>query len=691
MQNVIVMGKGELAIRVADWFMQSREHKLIAIVPVIPEPTWTRSFLCWAKTRNVTVVESGHYRDLRAELGETWRVDLAISVFYDKILKEWFINKCKKILNLHNSPLPRYRGVSPINWALKNGEHEHGVTIHEIAPGIDNGPIVAQLKYSIYPDFDEVIHVYNRAVEYGWVLFQQTVSLIDKIEARPQDEAQAFYHSKEDNSLLGERRDFTRQESRLRGVLPQSGQTPGKPSCRERHHHEAETPGCCGEARDGLSAHDSDCDRQRPGVSEVHHQSVRDRKVTGTGDIPFLDLTTPHLELEEELVSVFRIALKTVRFVGGPMVEEFERDFAQHCDARYCIGVGSGTDALRFAIIAAGVGPGDSVVTVPNTFIATTEAISQAGARPEFVDINERTYNMDPQKLRAYLETQCYIDREARKLFSQKTRRAVAAIVPVHLYGQMADVDPILELAERYNLTVIEDACQAHGAKYFSRKENRWKVAGSMGRAAAFSFYPGKNLGACGEAGAVTTNDGKLAQKVRMLRDHGQAEKYRHEMEGYNGRLDAIQAGILQIKLRHLSDGNQKRRENASHYRELFRPMADCITVPYEPSWAQAVYHLYVIRTPNREKLMMYLRGANITTAVHYPIPLHLQRAYRTLGYKKGDFPVAETVASEILSLPMYPRLGVDQLRQIVEKVGAFVSARTACAVRPNIQPTSAV
>ncbi len=226
--------------------------------------------------------------------------------------------------------------------------------------------------------------------------------------------------------------------------------------------------------------------------------------MTRNDKIPLLDLVTPHLELEEDLLAVFRTLLKTAGFIGGPMVEGFEREFAQFCGAEHCVGVGNGTDALRLALVAAGVQPGDTVVTVPNTFIATTEAISQAGARPDFVDVEERTYNMDARKLHEYLEMQCRLDWTG-KLLNRKTRSPVTAIVPVHLYGQMADMDPILELAERYNLFVVEDACQAHGAEYFSSKEKRRRKAGSMGRAAAFSFYPGKNLGACGEAGAVTT------------------------------------------------------------------------------------------------------------------------------------------------------------------------------------------
>ena len=270
-------------------------------------------------------------------------------------------------------------------------------------------------------------------------------------------------------------------------------------------------------------------------------------------NIPFLDLVTPHQELKEELTEVFTKALSTAGFIGGPMVEQFERDFAAFCEAQHCVGVSNGTDALRFAFIAAGIKPGDTVVTVPNTFIATTEAISQAGARPDFVDIDERTYNMDPEKLRDI--SKCNATSTDGNLKNRKTGLPVTAVVPVHLYGQTADMDPIMELAERYNLIVIEDACQAHGAEYFSKKENRWRKAGSMGAAAAFSFYPGKNLGACGEAGAVTTNDAEMARKMRMLRDHGQSKKYYHEVEGYNGRLDAMQAGFLGVKLKHLPSG----------------------------------------------------------------------------------------------------------------------------------------
>ena len=393
--------------------------------------------------------------------------------------------------------------------------------------------------------------------------------------------------------------------------------------------------------------------------------------------IPFLDLITPHVELEPELTSIFQQAIRTAGFIGGPLVENFERAFASFCDSKYSAAVGSGTDALRFALMAAGVRSGDAVVTVPNTFIATTAAISQAGALPEFVDIDERAYNLDPEKLRQYLEQNCTRD-SCGKLVSRRSQRPLTAIVPVHLYGQMADMDPILDLAERFNLVVVEDACQAHGAQYFSRKQNRWQTAGSMGRAAAFSFYPGKNLGACGEAGAVTTNDANLAAQVRMIRDHGQAKKYYHEVEGYNGRLDAIQAGLLHVKLPHLAKWNEQRRARAAEYNRLFEAAGNPVHGPYEASWSRAVYHLYVVRTDDREGLMAFLKDQGIGTGVHYPIPLHLQKAYGSLNYRQGDFPVSEKAAAEIVSLPMFPHLTADQQVRVADGVIRFVQHQSS-------------
>jgi len=396
--------------------------------------------------------------------------------------------------------------------------------------------------------------------------------------------------------------------------------------------------------------------------------------------IPFLDLITPHAELEEELTDVFRQALRTAGFIGGPMVESFEKNFAAFCDAEHAIAVNSGTDALRFALIAAGIHAGDVVVTVPHTFIATTEAISQAGAIPEFVDIDQTTYNMSAEKLREYLHERCTRNR-AGKLISRRHNKPVTAILPVHLYGQMADMDAILTLADEYGLAVLEDACQAHGAQHYSRHFHHWMTAGSVGLAAAFSFYPGKNLGACGEAGAVTTNDAAIAEKIRMLRDHGQAQKYYHRIEGYNGRLDAMQAGLLDVKLRRLEQWNTRRRELAAGYSRLLSDV-DGVICPSEPSWSRAVYHLYVIRTEHRDGLIAYLKEAGIGTGIHYPVPLHLQDAYRSFAYQAGDFPATERAAAEIVSLPMFPQLTDQQQARVCEEIVHFAEQTMLAAKR---------
>ncbi len=397
--------------------------------------------------------------------------------------------------------------------------------------------------------------------------------------------------------------------------------------------------------------------------------STFDFRLPSRSEVPFLDLVTPHLELEEELVAIFRSALKTAGFIGGPMVETFEEDFAKFCGTKHCIGVGSGTDALRFAMIAAGIAPGDIVVTVPNTFIATTEAISQAGAIPDFVDVFESTCNMKPEKLREYLETRCV--EKSRKLYHREKGRPVSAVVPVHLYGQPADMDPILDLARKYDLQVIEDACQAHGAEYFSKRANTWKRAGSMGVAAAFSFYPGKNLGACGEAGAVTTDDPALTARVRMLRDHGQAKKYYHDVEGWNGRLDAIQAGILQVKLKRLPEWNEKRSECAALYNKLLGNVRG-VTVPTIGSNVRPAWHLYVIQTDGRDALQKHLAESGVSTGLHYPVPLHLQKSYRAMNLGTGSFPAAEAAASRILSLPMGPTLSKFQVERVSELIRRF-------------------
>jgi dTDP-4-amino-4,6-dideoxygalactose transaminase len=400
---------------------------------------------------------------------------------------------------------------------------------------------------------------------------------------------------------------------------------------------------------------------------------------TGNG-IPFLDLITPHLELEDQLMDAVRGVLRSAAFIGGPVLERFERDFAQFCNVEHCVGVSSGTDALRFALMAAGVGNGDIVITVPNTFVATIEAIIQAGATPQFVDIDPKTFNMSVDALGEYLKTQCDRSNATGTLVHRGSGRSVKAVIPVHLYGQIGDMDAIGELAEEYGLTVFEDACQAHGSEYFSAKKGKWQSAGSIGKAGAFSFYPGKNLGACGEAGAVTTNDESLAQSMRMIRDHGQNKKYHHLVEGYNGRLDALQAAILQVKLPHLKEWNAKRREAAETYNQLLQSV-ESVRTPFEPKWSKAVFHLYVICVRDRDDLQKHLTKNNIGTGLHYPIPLHLQKGYAHLGYREGDFPVTERLAQEILSLPMYPQMHKEQLEQVVQALAQFCDADAGARV----------
>ena len=391
--------------------------------------------------------------------------------------------------------------------------------------------------------------------------------------------------------------------------------------------------------------------------------------------VPFVDLGPAHRHLREDLMSVFELVLDTNQFIGGRMVQEFEEDFAAFCETRFCVGVNSGTDALRFALVAAGVRPGDAVVTVPFSFVATTEAISQAGAQFDFVDIDPRTYTMDPEKLSAYLDGRCTRNGQSRRVVSKRTGSPVTAVIPVHLYGQMANMDPILELAAQYDLAVIEDACQAHGAEYFSKRENRWRRAGSIGTAAAFSFYPSKNLGGCGEAGAVTTDDEKVARGCRLLRDHGQSAKYVHAIEGYNGRLDAIQAGVLHKKLRHLAKWNDQRRDNANRYDELFAAGNGALTLPYVPAGSRPVHHLYVVGVANRDGLRAELASAGIETGIHYPIPLHLLEAYATHAFRPGDFPAAEHAAARVLSLPMFPELLPEQQAFVTKAIQARLAS----------------
>jgi dTDP-4-amino-4,6-dideoxygalactose transaminase len=401
--------------------------------------------------------------------------------------------------------------------------------------------------------------------------------------------------------------------------------------------------------------------------------------------IPFADLITPHLELEQELLVAFKAVLRTRTFIGGLIVEDFEEEFARYCGTRYCIGVKSGLDALRLALTGARVKPGDVVLTAANACSATTMAIAQSGALPHLIDVDKRTYSLDPVKLEEHVERCCCVHPMTGKLFDRTTQRPITAVVPLHLYGQTADMDRILGIAERYHLTIVEDAREAHGAEYFSEKQNRWRKSGSMGRAAAFSFDPGANLGACGDAGAITTDDEEVAQEVRVLRDREQSGQYDHACEGGRARLDAIQAGILKVKLGHLSDWNKKRRENAFCYHGLLTPVGDQIIIPYEPSWARATYHSYVIRIDNRDELRSYLRAASIPTKIHCSAVL--EKVHRRLRYKPGDFPVAEAIAAKILSLPIYPQLEFDQQHRVAHQILDFVERGKAVRSRDRVLP----
>jgi dTDP-4-amino-4,6-dideoxygalactose transaminase len=361
-------------------------------------------------------------------------------------------------------------------------------------------------------------------------------------------------------------------------------------------------------------------------------------------EIPLMDLTGCYHEIYEEVLKQMKRVVDSANFIGGQEVSHFETEFAQFCNTKYAIGCGNGTDALILTLKALGIGQGDVVVTVPNTFIATAEAITAVGARVDFVDIEESTYTMCPTKLLEYLNRNV-------------PHHRIKAVIPVHLFGQMADMERIMEIARRFGLSVIEDAAQAHGATLHG------KHPGEYGDAATYSFYPGKNLGAFGDAGAVVTNNSELAKTIKMLGNHGRVEKYLHEMEGYNSRLDSIQAAVLRVKLRYLDRWTECRIANAACYNQLL--LSKQAITPHVRDQAKHVYHLYVIRVQARELLMRKLKDCGIITGIHYPIPLHLQPAYQYLGYREGDFPVTERLAGEILSLPMWPEMTRDDIERI--------------------------
>lgn len=364
--------------------------------------------------------------------------------------------------------------------------------------------------------------------------------------------------------------------------------------------------------------------------------------------IPLVDLYAQYETIKPEIDAAIQRTIEKTAFILGPEAKQFETHFAEFCGVKHAIGLDSCTAALHLSLIALGIGAGDEVITTAHTFVATSEPISLVGARPVFVDIDPRTYNMDPAKLEAAITPH------------------TKAIIPVHLYGQPVEMDAIMDVARKHNLSVIEDAAQAHGATYRDRK------IGSLADMACFSFYPGKNLGAYGDAGALVTNRDELNQKIRMLRDHGRISKYEHEITGYGYRLDGIQAAILDAKLKHLPDWNAARRSHADYYTELLSNLDDSIVTPYEPSHLRSAYHLYVIRTRNRDELMQYLKANDIEAGIHYPVPLHLQPVYKNLGYHAGDFPHTEQAAREILSLPLYPELTHTQIDRVVETMREF-------------------
>lgn len=366
-------------------------------------------------------------------------------------------------------------------------------------------------------------------------------------------------------------------------------------------------------------------------------------------NIPFVDLKHQYKSIKREIDQSISEVIAQTAFVGGPYPKSFEKAFANYCGVKHCIGVGNGTDALHISLKALDIGSGDEVITAANSFIATSEAISMTGARVVFVDIDPGTFNINVNKI--------------QKKVTQKTK----AIVPVHLYGQPVDMDPILDIAKQYNLKVIEDAAQAHGAMYKGRQ------IGSMGDAACFSFYPGKNLGAYGDAGAVVTDDDVVAEKVRMIANHGRIEKYNHKFEGMNSRLDGIQAAILEVKLKHLPKWNEKRRYIANLYNKYLHESG--VLIPSEIREVKAVYHLYIVRVPDgrRDDLKEYLKSQGVTTGIHYPVALPSLTAYRYLNHKEKDFPEASKASQEILSLPMFPELVETQIAFVAEKIKEFM------------------
>jgi dTDP-4-amino-4,6-dideoxygalactose transaminase len=371
--------------------------------------------------------------------------------------------------------------------------------------------------------------------------------------------------------------------------------------------------------------------------------------------VPFLDLTRQYKRIKKEILSVTQRVYEKGRFILGEEVSAFEKEFSHYCGVRYGVGVGSGTDALYLALKTAGIGEGDEVITVANSFVATALAISFTGATPLFVDIDPKTYTMDPNHLELFLKRQKGRD----------SGRKIKAVLPVHLYGHPAEMDSIMEIADRYDLIVIEDACQAHGAKYGKKK------VGSFGAMGCFSFYPTKNLGGYGDGGMVVTDYQKYDQKLRLLRCYGEREKYQHILKGHNSRLDEIQAALLRIKLKYLDQWNQERRRKAELYTKMLSPLG--LVCPTEKKGVRHVFHLYTIKTKKRDSLQAFLKKRGIETLIHYPIPIPLQKAYRELGYRRRDLPLTNQWCRKILSLPFFPEMKEHEMEKVAEGIRSFL------------------
>jgi len=371
--------------------------------------------------------------------------------------------------------------------------------------------------------------------------------------------------------------------------------------------------------------------------------------------VPFFDLTRQYKRIKDEILSATQRVYEEGRFILGEEVSAFEKEFSYYCGVRYGVGVGSGTDALYLALKAAGIGEGDEVITVANSFVATALAISFTGAKPLFVDIDPKTYTMDPNRLELLLKRQK----------AKESGRKIKAILPVHLYGHPAEMGSIMEIADRYNLIVIEDACQAHGAKYGRKK------VGSFGTMGCFSFYPTKNLGGYGDGGMVVTNHKRYDQNLRLLRCYGEKEKYQHVLKGHNSRLDEIQAALLRVKLKYLDQWNEERRRKAKLYTKMLSPFG--VVCPSEKKGVRHVYHLYTIKTRKRDSLQAFLKKKGIETLIHYPIPIPLQKAYRELGYQRRDLPLTNLWSRKILSLPFFPEMKESEMKEVAEGIRSFL------------------